>query len=389
MLFINNCLTLVVFCTIYKPVLGKTSSRYQQNQMNTNTRWLNIEREPTEPIIELLEANTLGEPNKSMRYKHRRLRPKIEAIVEPYFISVKRQDKVIGMGCFCKRHTWNQGERLNSFYIRYFNFREGNRISQAQKQHKRKKKSVIKQELKQLLEPSGLAANQPTLFYSYLDPKNERSANLCSYFGFEPIRKFTTCLFSRLSPKVHPRVSQLEIYERFKMQFLLEQQYLNYNMLSFENLFFEDDYYVMRDEQGEIIAGVQANFEYWRIVEMPDFFGKMVMKVLPKVPLFKKLFNPDYKFVALSGIYIKKGYEQNLGTLLESVLGIHELTSGLMWLDIHSDLYRLVSKLPKGIMNYFYNGLTAHVIAKTINLSEKEKRRLTQKPAYITAFDMT
>ena len=354
------------------------------------SKWLTIDRSPTEPIIELLEANVLGEPNKSMRYQHQRLRPKIEQIADPYFISVQRQNNIIGMGCFCKRPTWNQRKELTSFYIRYFNFRDGHRIAQANGQGKRtNKKSAIKEDLKQLLAPSGLAADQKALFYSYLDPKNERSANLCHYFGFRPIRQFTTCLFSRIYPKVHSQVSKYRPEERPVIEKILQQQYRNYNMLSFENLFFEDNYFVLRDSEGEILAGVQANYEHWKIIEMPDRFGKFIMKAAPKLPILNRLFHPDYKFVALSGIYVKEGHEQRLSDLFESVLGIHQLTSALLWLDVDSDLYQVVSNLPKGLMNRFYHGLTANVIAHTIHLDQEEVHSLTQKPAYISAFDMT
>lgn len=353
-------------------------------------KWLTVDRKPSTQIIELLEANVLGEPNKSMRYQHQRLRPKITNIADPYFISVQRQQKIIGMGCFCKRPTWNVGKELNSFYIRYFNFRDGHRIAEAKGQGKRaNKKSAIKEELKQLLAPSGLAANEKTLFYSYLDPKNERSANLCHYFGFQPIRQFTTCLFSRLSPKLHPKVAKCHPDEYTLVKTLLKKQYADYNMLSFENLFFEEDYYVIKDEEGKIVAGVQANFEHWKIIEMPDLFGKVVMKTLPKLPVLNKLFNPEYRFVALSGIYVKEGHEKSLAALLESVLHLHQFTSALLWLDVDSDLYHLISALPKGLMNYFYHGLTADVIANTVNLDEDEVLSLTQKPAYISAFDMT
>lgn len=351
--------------------------------------WLSIEREPTTQIIDLLEANTLGEPNKSMRYQHCRVRPKLQDIANPYFVSVQRRDKIIGTGCFCQRPTWQQQEEINSYYIRYFSFQEKHRIAQAQEQGKREKKSRIKEELKELLSPSGISQGQKSLFYSYLDPKNKRSANLCYYFGFEPVREFTTCLFSRLKPKTHPQVSKCQPEEHTQIESLLRQQYANYNMLTFENLFFEDSYYVFRNDRGRIVAGVQANFEHWRIVDMPGAAGSLILNVLPTLPVFNKLFNREYQFVALSGIYMETGHEQELAVLLESVLAIHQLTSALTWLDVDSDIYRLVSSLPKGLMNRFYHGLTAQIIAKTNGFSPEEIDQLKQQPAYISSFDLT
>ena len=60
-----------------------------------------------------------------------------------------------------------------------------------------------------------------------------------------------------------------------------------------------------------------------------------------------------------------------------------------LWTSSISDLYRMVSGFPKGLMNYFYHGLTANVIANTVNLSDEEVAQLKEKPAYISAFDMT
>lgn len=358
------------------------------NQKTFN--WLSVEQSVNDQIIERLEACIWGTPDRSMLYKHCGVRHKASNISDPYFITLKRHNNIMGLGCFCRYPIQNQTLALDSYYIRYFSFKEAYQISHIIGQNKRKKKSHIKNELEQLLSTEGLAKpDQKTLFYAYVDPDNERSVNLCNHFGFLPIRQFTTCLFSRMSPKVHAKVERCSLQDQPIIEQLLKEQYKDYNLFSTRNLFFDNNYYVIKDEQGEIVAGVQANSEHWRIIEMPGFSGKLILNVLPKLPILNKLFNPDYRFVALEGLYVKPGHEQSLVKLLESVLAIHQLTSALLWLDADSQLYHQIMDLPKGLMNLFYHGEPVQIIAKAINLNSTEQEALTQQPAYISAFDMT
>lgn len=352
--------------------------------------WLSIEREATTQITELLKDSVWGTPGKGMLYTHCNVGHKATNISDPYFVTLKRHDNIMGLGCFCKYPVWNQDFEIDSYYIRYFSFKEAYHISQIAGQNRHTKKSHIKDELQLLLSSNGLAApDKKTLFYAYVDPGNERSINLCNYFGFQPIRTYTTCLFSRMSPKPHTNVAKCSSEERSLVESLLKEQYANYNMFSTRNLFFEDNYYIIKDDNGEIVAGVQANSEHWKIIEMPGFSGKIILNVLPKLPVLNKLFNPDYRFVALEGLYVKKGHQQSLTALLESVLAIHKLSSGLIWLDTDSELYQMVSKLPKGLMNYFYDEKDVQIIAKPVNFRPSEVEALKEQAAYISAFDMT
>ena len=64
--------------------------------------WLSIEQEVTPPIIEALNDTVWGTPNKSMRYRHCAIEHKAKNIIDPYFVSLKRHEKIMGLGCFCK-----------------------------------------------------------------------------------------------------------------------------------------------------------------------------------------------------------------------------------------------------------------------------------------------
>ena len=84
-------------------------------------------------------------------------------------------------------------------------------------------------------------------------------------------------------------------------------------------MFYGDRYYVLR-EGSEIIAGVNAMPSSFRIYEIPGVWGWVIMKVLPKVPYFKRLFYPEeFRHLVFDAIYCKKGYEDSLADLFESV----------------------------------------------------------------------
>ena len=357
--------------------------------MASKLRWLTIAHQPSAQVIELLENSTWGTPDKSMRYTHCDVSERIKNIEKPHFIQLQKGNNLIGLGCFCEYPVSIARQNTRSFYIRYFNFKESYQIEQVSSLRRSKKQSGIKNELFELLSHEGLSEGQKTVFYAYVDPDNERSLSLCNFFGFRPIRTFTTCLFSRMKPKKSRNVAKYSLAEEETIKGLLQSKYVKYNMFSFRNLFYDGNYFVYKDENGEIIAGVHAHPVHWRIKDMPGTSGKFILNVIPKLPILNKLFSPDYKFVALEGLFVKQGREDALEVLLESILSEFQLTSALLWTDIGSTEYETFKKLPKGIMNAFYSENHVQVIAKTIGFSQKEERSLDTQPSYISSFDMT
>ncbi len=157
--------------------------------------FFNISKTPDPELLTLLNNNIIGTPGQGMLYQHLGVPNKIHQIADPYFVNLIRNKNVISTCCFCQRTTMNKGVEINSFYIRYFSFSD---VFRGKKTNPKTstRKSTLREEIKLLLNGSGLSTsvNEKFYHYAYVDPRNTRSALLCEEFGFQPVRQFTTIL---------------------------------------------------------------------------------------------------------------------------------------------------------------------------------------------------
>ena len=346
---------------------------------------------PTDEIIHLLENSTIGTPGKSVTYRLSDVRNKIRHIISPVFATLQKQGRVIGSCCFCHRTASLQGQSIDSSYFRYFVFsRAYQRGNNGLGLKKRIVESALKRKVKDLLESTLASSSQKKhFFYAYLDPDNLRSKALCNYFGFEPVRAFSTVVYSRHKPKIDSRVGKYFPHERLYIEKRLKEFYHQYSMFSLENVFFNDSFYVLRDRNDHIVAGVQANLVCWQIRDFPGFFGKVLVHLFPYIPYINRYISKNFNYVSFEAVFYEKGQERELEKLFDSVLAIHRRHTAIMWMDVVSDLYRDVKKLNTGFFGKLFKGKRANVIIKTKGILPAEKQELKAKPAYISAFDLT
>jgi hypothetical protein len=179
-----------------------------------NFRFLKIFNSPSNELIQLLKNNIIGTPGLGMLYQHLEVQKKIDHISEPFYVNLVRGNNIMATCCFCSRLSMNAGKGINSFYIRYFSFKDKFRTKQvAKKNHIGN--SLLREELTSLLSGKGLGEGAKGKFfhYAYVDPRNLRSALLCKEFGFETVRQFSTLIFNRLNPKVNKSVIEISTSE--------------------------------------------------------------------------------------------------------------------------------------------------------------------------------
>jgi hypothetical protein len=223
-----------------------------------------------------------------------------------------------------------------------------------------------------------------------VESKNERSKNLVHQAGYEYIRSFLTVAFSRFSPRSDSRVTKLRVEERSEMELLLKEYYFNYSFFSTDFSFYGDRYYILKNGN-DIIAGVSAIPSVYKVYDIPGVWGWVIMKVLPKTPYFRRLFHPgEFRYIIFDAIYCKKGNENLLGKLFESVCAAEGFNTGLTWLDDHSLLYdKLRTVVKMGALNRMLNAKPGLVYSRFINLSDNEKEYFYNAPAYISGFDFS
>lgn len=357
--------------------------------MPNDFQFLASTEKPTEEILEILQQNVIGTPGQSMLYQHLGVLEKVTRIRQPTFVYLKSGQQLVGTCCFCYRTSYHLLKEIPSYYIRYFSFKErfrAKRILQKSVQ----RNSKLREEIKLLLEAK-LFSNTPAAFfhYAYVDPRNIRSMALCHEFGFEKVRQYTTILFNRIFPRVSASVQELRAGEHADMERRLSDFYHDYAMFSSENLFGDRKYYVIRNELGEIMAGVQVNPDRWKIISLPGTAGKIILSLFSPLPILNRLLNKNYRFLALDGIFVATGGEKYLETLIESLLATHHIHTAIAVVDADSSLYQLLKSLDLGTADKLNKEFRGDIICSFQGLSPDEIRPFRSHPAYISTIDVT
>ncbi len=360
---------------------------------------VDVTSKPSREILEHLKDYTLGTPGR-LRFRQTRIEEKIRNIGTSYFLVLKRFQRIIGTIGFCLRNTKYKSAHYKSWYIRYFSIRAPLRSKIHKAKGKTRDIRTADNIIKTAVEESFINPNYfftgkddeaiKSFIYAYIERDNIRSANFGEMVGFEKARKFKTVFFTRLKPKYKHPVYRLIKEEQNLVSQHLREFYKDHTMFCEQNLFIDNNYYVYKIDD-EIVAGLQANPESLEIKEIPGLYGIFAKKVVPKIPLFKKIMNfDDFRFSALEAIYYKKGCEKYLFYLIESVLVLQNNHFGLTWQDTGSPVYSILKKSGSlGIMSKFIRSVEADITVRFVNWSEEEKRIIKENPAYISAYDMT
>jgi GNAT superfamily N-acetyltransferase len=329
----------------------------------------------SEQAINLLKRTIYG--TSGPKYQHTGQDKKAKHIAGPYFFNLYSEDKLAGTYCLSERLIKIPTGEINSFYGRYF-------AVDPSYSGKGYGSLLIKEAIRYV----NRSTKYPYLTYVYVEETNERSLSAFRKDNYTDIGTLEALVFSRPYPKTDQRVSLLAENDRKNMRSLLEDTYKNHTLVQFDHLYYEGNYFVLK-ENNKVIAGVQANPVLWRIVDMPGIGGKFIMNVVPHLPVLKRLVNPDkYQFVSLEGIYVKPGRENELFSLLESVLVHFTLTSALIMLDVNSPVRELLKRSGKlGIMNALKKNIYSKVLLKTEGIDVQDVKEASNQPIYTSAFD--
>ena len=168
---------------------------------------------------------------------------------------------------------------------------------------------------------------------------------------------------------------------------LLYKKYNNHSLIDFEYSVKPKDYYIMR-QRNEIVAGLQCESNHLTFEYLPGVGGFFITKILPYVPIFRKLL-PDrnFHFLTFGNIYVKEGYEPELFKLIESLLARHQLYFGMIHIDKRSPIYQRLKIAGKfGVFNAMVD-VPVHVMAFLKGFTEKEIVEIQRKPLFISMID--
>lgn len=334
-----------------------------------------IRTEVTTGILDLLNRTVLG--TNGAKYKHLDTSNRIYEADNPLFLSIERHEKTLGNVTFCRR-----GEH---WYIRYFAFQSSMQSSGKENNHS-KGNSMLKNELKsffsQVLDDN---KENPTVksMYAYIDPKNIKSKWMSENFGFQTIAHLATQSFSRLNPK---KSNRLAISTDWNEIAPIVRDFYGENQYYFETHCSKPPFYILRNEENEIIACTRVVFVNWEIVRLPGKLGGFLTKTIPFIPLLRKLIRPKkHQFLVPEIVWTKNNDATILTELFESILAEQKLKILLWWTDVQNPLYQEVKdQVNWGLLNKLIGVAPVDVVQlKSTSFTDKN-----ENPVFVTAYDM-
>ncbi len=229
-----------------------------------------------------------------------------------------------------------------------------------------------------------------TVSYAFIEKDNQRSLDFSEMIGYKTLGMIHTILFSRFFPKKHKSVRLLRKDEREQMKKSIKEFYSDHNMFFSQYLDLDNDYLVI-EEDGEIVAGLQVDKVDWEVLELPGLSGWFLLNVFPRVPMLKKIFNArELGFVTYEAIWFKKGKEKYLPPLFETACANYDVSLGVTWFDTRSIIYSTIKKAVRYGFLASVQGSTPGLIRfKPVNISSEEEQDFYRRPVYVSAYDMT
>ncbi|MEY3236268.1 MAG: hypothetical protein RI883_369 [Bacteroidota bacterium] len=334
-----------------------------------------IRKEATPALLELLNNTTLG--TNGAKYRHLDTTSRILEADNPLFLSMERNNKVIGNVTFCQRDKF--------WYIRYFAFHS---FTQAgnKKKNTDKGNSFLKRELNQFFDEvfEGKHSDEPVeSMYAYIDPRNDRSKWMSENFGFKVISQLATQSFSRFYPKLSPRVELISDWNEIKE--IVEKHYNQHNYFFLTHAK-KAPFYVLKDANGEILAFTRVTKVNWEIVRLPGKMGGLLTKIIPFIPFLMKLIKPKNHIFLVPEIVFSKDSDPNLlEELFSSILAQEKCNLILWWIDGQDPLYRSI----KDKMHWgFFNKLIGVNPVDVVERRNPTSKAISKGPVFVTAFDM-
>lgn len=326
--------------------------------------------------IEFLDSISWG--SEGAVYEHKNTRENFRFITNPYLISITDNEKIIGTAVFCNPLVMVAGQTFNYYYTRYF---ASSPVIRG--------KGVVKKLAIRVMSSVREGETMKTIFVGFVEKGNKSSYKVSESAGYRNIGTIKTVGFSRFFPKKAARIQQIRNEaEKKEIIKLLKNQYRQHALVQFDYLFIHDNYFVIR-EKGEIVAGCQFHKAHWVINKMPGLMGKIILKIVPRLPLLNKLFNPKkFEFLAFEGLFFIPGKEKLLYELFEGLLAREKLKSALFWMGEKCPWYKAIKQYGRsGLINKFVKDSDVYIMASYQNMTDEEVFATENSPLYASGFD--
>jgi hypothetical protein len=322
------------------------------------------QEQPTEAIKILISNTVLG--SNGARYRHVNALEKLTKLDNPLYFSLMAKELCLGNIALCQRE--------DSLYLRYFTFHPRFQATLNASKRIKDRESILKEEINVYL--NSLISQTKQSIYAYIEPDNIRSLNMAKAFGFSPTAKIAMYHFSRRFPRASRQFKILTFDEAIPF---IRKQFSNHS------------YYVENPKSG-IYAGWLINNEIafvtrlhegcWEIKSMKGAFGKLLINLIPWVPILNKIITPNcHKFLAFdSFLVLNPSIDTNeLNAFLSAGLAHFNVRHMMHWVD------------ESAASSNYLHGVRWGILDKIIGKSEISlmvKGHAKSGPYFIDAMDM-
>jgi len=324
-----------------------------------------IEQEqPTEAIKTLLSNTILG--SNGARYRHINALEQLTKLDHPIYFSLMAKEQCLGNITLCQRE--------DSLYLRYFTFHPRFQATLNTSKRIKDRDSILKEQINVYL--NTLIPEKKQSIYAYIEPDNIRSLNMAIAFGFSPSAKIAMYHFSRRLPRESRRFKILTYDEAIPY---IRNQFRNHSYY-FENP--KSGIYAAWLINNEIALVTRFHEACWEIKSMKGAFGKLLIKVLPWLPIVNKLISPAcHKFLAFdSFLSLNPSIDaKELNAFLSAGLAHFKVHHMMHWVDESSSHSQYIKGIQWGLLH--------RILGKNeINLVVKGHAK--SGPYFIDAMDM-
>jgi len=329
-----------------------------------------------EEAFGFLESIAWG--NEGAIYEHKNTEEHIKLIKKPMLLGIFEGKQIRATAIFSMTSVTTNGKQFNCNYVRYFASSKEIRGKGVMKKFSIKVMELIREDEK-----------EKTIYFACIERANKSSYKVVESAGYSPIGTVKTMGFSRFFPKFNKKITQISSREeQGEVLSLLSKKYEQHALVQFDALFLHDNYFVIR-ENGQIVAGCQYHRAHWVVNNMKGVTGKIIMNLVPVIPILNKLFNPKrFEFLAFEGIYFKPGYEDQLYSLFEGLLAKEKLKSSMFWMGNSCPVReKILLKGKLGMIHSFIKNSDVEIMASFKNMNETEISSFKSQPIYASAFD--
>jgi hypothetical protein len=207
------------------------------------------------------------------------------------------------------------------------------------------------------------------ILFAHVEEANKRSGRAVQKADYSYMATFLAVTHICLVPKLNKNVFKLDNEDESKILTLLNNQYCNHSFVGINDTFNAETYYVFK-ENNEIKAGLQVKELSWSFLKFPGLYGFIMMKIVPKIPGLKKIFNPKkHSYLDIGNIYIADS--KCFSKLLDTVLYRYNLNTSMAYLNPNSNVdSKIIKEMKKGILSAVASKLNMLYKAKNISLNE-------------------